>query len=101
MAARTMFDEQAARDRAMTDELRDLRRKAIVSGLAGVIAMFVSMPLMSGHATNAGARAARVAAWALLFLALGVMSRAAAILHQRPAAIRPSASTRRQHSSPR
>ncbi|MGI9141313.1 MAG: heavy metal translocating P-type ATPase [Gemmatimonadaceae bacterium] len=44
------FDEQEARDLAQTEEFTDLRRKAIVSGVAGVIAMVLSMPLMSAAA---------------------------------------------------
>ena len=47
VADQTAFEEQAARDAAQTEEFDDLRRKAIVSGIAGVIAMIVSMPLMS------------------------------------------------------
>ena len=43
----TAFQEQDARDRAQDEEFVDLRRKAIVSGIAGLIAMLVSMPLMS------------------------------------------------------
>ena len=43
----TAFQEQEARDRAQDEEFVDLRRKAIVSGIAGIIAMLVSMPLMS------------------------------------------------------
>ena len=39
--------EQEARDRADEVEYRDLRRKAIASGVAGVVAMAVSMPLMA------------------------------------------------------
>ncbi len=46
VADQTAFEEQAARDTAQTEEFNDLRRKAIVSGIAGVIAMIVSMPLM-------------------------------------------------------
>jgi Cu+-exporting ATPase len=41
------FEEQEARDRATAEEFRDLKIKAIVSGIVGVIAMIVSMPLMS------------------------------------------------------
>jgi P-type Cu+ transporter len=41
------FDEQEARDRAQTEEYLDLKRKAIGSGIAGAIAMFVPMLLMS------------------------------------------------------
>jgi Cu+-exporting ATPase len=41
------FDEQEARDRATAEEFRELRTKAIVSGIVGILAMIVSMPLMS------------------------------------------------------
>ena len=40
--------EQEARDRAGELEYRDFRRKARVSGAAGVVAMILSMPLMAG-----------------------------------------------------
>ena len=43
----TAFEEQEARDRATAHEFRDLRTKAIVSGIVGIIAMIVSMPLMN------------------------------------------------------
>jgi Cu+-exporting ATPase len=43
----TAFQEQEARDRAQEHEFADLRRKAMFSGIVGVIAMFLSMPLMS------------------------------------------------------
>jgi Cu+-exporting ATPase len=43
----TAFEEQEARDRATAEEFHELRRKAVVSGIIGVIAMIVSMPLMS------------------------------------------------------
>ncbi|HWE41735.1 MAG TPA: cation transporter, partial [Gemmatimonadaceae bacterium] len=46
----TAFEEQEARDRATEEEFVELRRKAIVSGIIGVIAMIVSMPLMSANA---------------------------------------------------
>jgi len=46
-AARTAFEEQEARDLAQAEEFRELRRKALLSGAAGVVAMVVSMPLMS------------------------------------------------------
>lgn len=46
---RTAFAEQAASDRADAEELRSLRRKALVSGAAGVVAMILSMPLMVLH----------------------------------------------------
>ena len=43
----TAFEEQEARDRATAEEFRELKAKAIVSGIVGAIAMIVSMPLMS------------------------------------------------------
>jgi Cu+-exporting ATPase len=46
----TAFDEQEARDRASAEEFTELRRKAIASGVAGLVAMVVSMPLMSAIA---------------------------------------------------
>jgi Cu+-exporting ATPase len=63
---RSAFEEQAARDEAQTAEFAELRRKAIVSGVVGGIAMLVSMVGMGSGAT----------AWrdfALLSLTLGVM----------------------------
>jgi Cu+-exporting ATPase len=42
--------EQVARDEALVAEARGLRNKAIVAGLAGALAMVVSMPLMAVHA---------------------------------------------------
>jgi Cu+-exporting ATPase len=42
----TAFEEQESRDRSQDAEFRELRRKAIVSAIAGVIAMIISMPLM-------------------------------------------------------
>jgi Cu+-exporting ATPase len=50
----TAFEEQEARDRATAEEFRELRLKALVSGVAGVVAMIVSMPLMSGVAAAHG-----------------------------------------------
>ncbi len=41
------FKEQETRDRATAEEFRELRLKAIVSGIIGAIAMVLSMPLMS------------------------------------------------------
>lgn len=51
----TAFQEQEARDRAQDEEYHEFRRKAIVSGIVGVIAMIVSMPLMSALAAGAHA----------------------------------------------
>jgi Cu+-exporting ATPase len=46
-AEQSAFDEQRARDEAQEHEFTELRRKAIVSGTAGALAMFASMALMS------------------------------------------------------
>ncbi|MBW8768590.1 MAG: copper-translocating P-type ATPase [Gemmatimonadetes bacterium] len=46
-AEQSAFDEQQARDEAQQEEFVELRRKAIVSGVAGVLAMFAPMALMS------------------------------------------------------
>jgi P-type Cu+ transporter len=43
---RTAFAEQEERDRAQAEEFRELRRKAVVSGALGALAMLLSMPLM-------------------------------------------------------
>jgi Cu+-exporting ATPase len=48
----TAFAEQEARDRSQEQEFRVLRRKALASGAAGVVAMIVSMPLMAGLAAG-------------------------------------------------
>jgi P-type Cu+ transporter len=46
-ADQSAFDEQQARDDAQQHEFVELRRKAIVSGVAGALAMFAPMALMS------------------------------------------------------
>ncbi|MCC6343183.1 MAG: copper-translocating P-type ATPase [Bryobacterales bacterium] len=45
---RTAIEEQEARDRAQSEEFRELRRKAVISVLFGAAAMILSMPLMGG-----------------------------------------------------
>ena len=94
------FEEQEARDRAQAEEFGELRLKAIVSAVAGVIAMIISMPLMTANEHGAhgpvadpfmrwtmetltpGLRSiapwlysipAATIAWTLLFVTLGVM----------------------------
>ena len=49
------FGEQAARDRAQEEEFRELRAKAVVSGVVGAVAMVASMPLMAGDAHGGAA----------------------------------------------
>ena len=66
VAERTAFEEQAARDEAQTEEYLELRRKAIVSGSIGAVAMFVPMLLM--HAVSE-----RAMSFALLAAAVVVM----------------------------
>jgi P-type Cu+ transporter len=51
------FEEQEARDRAQEEEFHELKLKAIVSGIIGVIAMIVSMPLMTRTADALGGHA--------------------------------------------
>ncbi len=51
VADRSAFEEQDARDTAQVAEYRELRTKALVSGIAGAIAMLVSMPLMGSPET--------------------------------------------------
>jgi Cu+-exporting ATPase len=71
-AGESAFDEQAARDRATDEEYRELRLKAGVSGVAGLMAMIFMVPAMAGG-HGAGSRtilyvqlafAAFVMAWA-------------------------------------
>jgi Cu+-exporting ATPase len=52
---RTAAGEQAERDRALAEEYRSLRLKAGVSLVIGLLAMLVSMPIMSAHAHAVGA----------------------------------------------
>jgi Cu+-exporting ATPase len=42
-------DDEPCRDRAVEDEYQRLRRRAVVSLIAGVVAMVLSVPLMAGH----------------------------------------------------
>ncbi|MEO6195254.1 MAG: heavy metal translocating P-type ATPase [Thermoanaerobaculia bacterium] len=95
----TAFEEQEARDRANEEEFRNLRRKALVSGAIGLLAMIVSMPLMASaihhgpvadpfmrwamESLTPALRAAMpwlyrippaVLSWSLLALTLGVMA---------------------------
>ena len=48
--SRSAQEEQEARDAAREAEFHDLRRKAIVSLIAGAVAMLISMPVMARHA---------------------------------------------------
>ena len=59
------FEEQEARDRATAEEFRELKTKAIVSGVAGVLAMVVAMPLMAGNQAHGGVVADPFMRWAM------------------------------------
>ncbi len=50
VANRTAAEEQTAQDKARREEYAALLRKAIVAGLAGAVAMVLSMPLMAANA---------------------------------------------------
>ncbi|MDB4875742.1 MAG: copper-translocating P-type ATPase [Gemmatimonadetes bacterium] len=63
----TAFAEQEARDRANAAEFEELRRKAIVSGAIGAVAMLASMPGMTSAAPP------RVLSLALLVATVFVM----------------------------
>ncbi len=63
---REMIAEQDARDRAQAKEYAALKRKAIVSGIIGALAMAISMPMM--HAPPGPL------AWALLAVTVFVMA---------------------------
>ena len=48
----TAFEEQEARDRAAQEEFAELRTRALASAVIGIIAMIMSMPLMSSIAAH-------------------------------------------------
>jgi len=64
---RTAFAEQEERDRTQDEEYRTLRRKALVSGALGAVAMLVSMPLMvaGAHQVHGGPVADPFMRWAM------------------------------------
>ena len=66
--AHDTFAEQEARERDQAREYETLRRKAIVSGIIGVVAMLASMPMMGGG-THSG-----VLSWVLLAVTVFVMA---------------------------
>ncbi|HBP88860.1 MAG TPA: heavy metal translocating P-type ATPase, partial [Nitrospiraceae bacterium] len=49
---RTDQDEQAQQEQTQAEEFRSFRNKAVLSGIFGVIAMVLSMPLMSSAPTH-------------------------------------------------
>jgi Cu+-exporting ATPase len=60
--------EQQAQDESRIEELRDLRLKAIVSLLAGALAMAVSMPLMAANAHHGLQSGDPVMRWTMQWL---------------------------------
>ena len=63
---RTVAEEQGLQDAARRHEYMELRRKAIVAALLGIVAMIVSMPLMSANAmVGVGASADPLMRWAM------------------------------------
>ncbi|HEY9428682.1 MAG TPA: heavy metal translocating P-type ATPase [Gemmatimonadaceae bacterium] len=61
----TAFEEQEERDRAQAEETGVLRRKAIASGVAGILAMLISMPLMSAIHRGSGVVADPFMRWSM------------------------------------
>jgi len=84
-AARTAFEEQEAREQAQEEESRELRRKAGVSIALGVLAMALSMPLMSAHGGH-GPVADPFMRWSMETLA-PLLRRLAPWLYAVPAAV--------------
>src|SRR5687768_1513378 len=50
LAERSAVAEQESQDAARAEEYRSLRRKALISGVLGAVAMVLSMPLMAANA---------------------------------------------------
>jgi Cu+-exporting ATPase len=57
----TALEDQAAQDQAHSTEYRTVRRKAWWSGAAAVVAVALSVPLMTAH--ESGAQTSRLMAW--------------------------------------
>jgi P-type Cu+ transporter len=65
---RSAVEEQEAQDTARLEEARELRLKAVVSLVAGAVAMIVSMPLMSANAHHGLNSADPVMRWTMQWL---------------------------------
>ena len=72
------FEEQAVRDRAQAEEFVALRRKALVAGAVGAVAMVASMPLMAGDHAHGPAGAGGAVADPFMRWAMESMSPALA-----------------------
>jgi len=69
---RGAVEEQQSQDKARLEEARDLRRKALVSLVAGAVAMIVSMPLMAANAHHGLGSADPVMRWTMQWLSPGL-----------------------------
>ena len=65
---RSALQEQQAQDAAREAEYRELRRKAIIAAVLGVVAMIASMPLMAAGTRAAQGMADPVMRWAMMSL---------------------------------
>jgi Cu+-exporting ATPase len=65
---RSAVDEQQAQDEARVAEVRHLTRKAVASLVAGVVAMIVSMPLMTANAHHGLGPVDPVMRWTMQWL---------------------------------
>ena len=65
---RSAVEEQEAQDTARLEEARELRLKAVVSLVAGAVAMIVSMPLMAANAHHGLSSADPVMRWTMQWL---------------------------------
>jgi Cu+-exporting ATPase len=66
--AASALAEQEAQERSRDEEFRELRTKAIVALIAGVIAMIVSMPLMAHSAHDSVAGSDPFMRWSMRFI---------------------------------
>lgn len=69
---RSAIDEQSSRDLAQQVEYRALRNKAAITGVIGVIAMLLSLPMMTGTAHTSSSTDST--SWLLLALTTFVMA---------------------------
>ena len=79
--------EQDARDRAQDAEYRSLRVKAVASGVAGLVAMVASMPLMAGTAQGHHATADPFMRWVMGWLTPPLQAAVPALYSTDPATL--------------
>ena len=65
---RSAVEEQEAQDSARVEEAKELRIKTVLSLIAGVVAMIVSMPLMVANAHHGTGSADPVMRWTMVWL---------------------------------